>query len=338
MFERSPRFRAAAIELGGRNAPAYAVTASREVWEEHGLTGTAVSVAVMVGAIIRQFGSDDLKREVLTKIASGEALRSLGFSEPSAGSDVFAAKTRATLEGHFWRIDGQKMFTSGANFTDYVLLLARTNPDAPKHKGLTMFIVPLKDKGVEVRPVYTFRDERTNITHYDSVRIPDSYRLGEADGGVKVMSASLELEHGGGGYVKVQEQMLHAAEALCREIRYRGRPLIDTTSAQAVLAKVAAYVALSSALSSLALWANVETKSMAASGSMSKLFASEKFLAGAAALLNLTAPHSLSRRTGSAGFINQCYRHAHGTRIYGGTSEVHRCVIAERYLGLRTRA
>ena len=77
-------------------------------------------------------------------------------------------------------------------------MLTRTDPECPKHKGLTMFIVPLKAPGVEIKPVYTFQDERTNITYYDGVRIPDSYRLGEVNAGVKVMSAGLELEHGGG--------------------------------------------------------------------------------------------------------------------------------------------
>ncbi len=326
-------------ELGGRAAPPYAVNASREVWEDYGWTHFAVSVTSMVGNIIRRFGSDDLKRDVLSKIVSGDAICSLGYSEPGSGSDVFAAKIRATPDGNGWRIDGQKMFTSGANITDYVLMLTRTNPDVPKHKGLTMFIVPLKAPGVEVQAVHTFQDERTNITYYDGVRIPDSYRLGDVDGGVKVMSASLELEHGGGGFVKVQEQMIAAAEELCREIRYRGRPLIDDLSAQTQLAQAAACCWLSGALGWRAMWAGVEKKNAPAAGPMSKMFASERFLAGATILLNLTAPHSLSKRPGPGAFINQCYRHAHGTRIYGGTSEIHRSLIAEWALGMpRTRS
>ncbi len=126
----------------------------------------------MIGAIMQHFGSDEVKREVLSRVVAGESTCSLGFSEPGSGSDVFAAVTRAVPDGNGWRIDGQKMFTSGANLADYVLLLARTNPDVPKHKGLTMFIVPLKAEGVDIHPVYTFQDERTNITYYDGVRIP----------------------------------------------------------------------------------------------------------------------------------------------------------------------
>jgi 3-oxochol-4-en-24-oyl-CoA dehydrogenase len=325
-------------EWGGREAKPYALNAASHVWEEHGWTGHVMGVSNLVGTIIRRFGSDELKHEVLSKIVAGEAICSLGYSEPSSGSDVFAAVTRATPDGNGWRIDGQKMFTSGANIADYVLLLARTDPVAPKHKGITLFVVPLKAPGVAIQPVFTFQDERTNITFYDGVRIPDSYRLGEVNGGVKVMSAALELEHGG-GFGKTQQHMLRAAEAFCRTLRHKGFPLIEDPVAQSRLARVAAHVAISHVLAFRALWAGVEKKPNAGFGPMAKLFSSEKFLEDSSDLLNLTAPQSLSKRSGPAGFLNQCYRHAQGTTIYGGTSEIHRSMIAERTLGLpRTRA
>jgi len=325
-------------ELGGREAPAYARHAAYDVWQEHGWTTAPMSVAGMVGTIMQRFGSEELKREVLAKVARGEALCSLGYSEPGAGSDVFAAKTRATRDGDFWRIDGQKMFTSGSNFTDYVLLLTRTNPDVPKHEGLTMFIVPLKTAGVDIKPVYTFQDERTNISYYDGVRIPDSYRLGEVNAGVKVMSASLELEHGG-GFAPVQKRMVRAAEQCSRELRRGGRALIETPSAQVRLARASAHALLSELISLRALWAGVTKKPNLAYGPMAKLFSSEKFLKDSSDLLDLTAPFSLSSGEGPAGFLNQCYRHSQGTTIYGGTSEIHRSLIAERALGLpRTRS
>jgi 3-oxochol-4-en-24-oyl-CoA dehydrogenase len=325
-------------ELGGRDAPPYARHAAMHVWEKYDWTTAPTSVAGMVGTVIRRYGSDELKRDVLSKIVSGESICSLGYSEPGCGSDVFAAATRATRDGYGWRIDGQKMFTSGANIADYVLMLTRTDPNVPKHKGLTMFIVPLKAPGVEIKPVYTFQDERTNITYYDGVKVPDSYRLGEVNAGVKVMSAGLELEHGG-GFSKSQGKMVQAADALCREIRFRGRPLIEDRDAQVRLARARAHLLLSEVLAWRSLWAGAEKKPGPGFGPMAKLFSSEKFLTDSADLLNLTAPYSLSKREGPAAFLNQCYRHAHGTRIYGGTSQVHRSMIAERNLGLpRTRA
>lgn len=325
-------------EYGGRDAPPYAMNALSQVWEEQGWTSHPVGTTSMVGTMIRLFGSDELKEEALTKIVAGEAICSLGYSEPGCGSDVFAAKTRATPDGEgWWRIDGSKMFTSGANIAQYVLMLTRTNPDVPKHKGLTMFIVPLDAEGIEIQPVHTFQDERTNITYYDGVRVKDSYRLGPVDGGVKVMAGALELEHGG-GFTKVQRAMVHAAEKLCLEIQYGGRALIEDVDAQKRLARSTLHTHLSEVLGNRALWAGVRKLPNRAYGPMVKMFSSEKFQSDSRDLLDLTAPHSLSKREGAAGFLNQCYRHAQGTTIYGGTSEVHRSMIAERALGLpRTR-
>ncbi|PPE71867.1 acyl-CoA dehydrogenase [Solimonas fluminis] len=325
-------------EMGGRGLSPYAKIAAMDAFEHQGYNTPAANVAQMVALIIHRFGTDELKREVLSKIMSGEVIASLGYSEPGSGSDVFAAQCKATRDGDGWRIDGTKMFTSGANLASYVLMLCRTNPDVPKHAGLTMFIVPLKAPGVTIQPVYTFQDERTNITFYDGVRIPDSWRLGAVDGGVRTMSASLELEHGG-GFSKVQRAMLKAAEELCREIRHEGRPLIEDRAAQVRLARTTANLWVSDVLAFRAQWTIAEKKPNHAYGPMAKLFSSEKFLTDARDLLDLTAPLSLSKRKGAAALVNQCYRHAHGTTIYGGTSEVHRSMIAERALGMpRTRA
>ncbi len=201
------------------------------------------------------FGSDELKREVLTKIVSGEVVCSLGYSEPSCGSDVFAAQTRATRDGEGWRIDGSKMFTSGANIADYVLMLTRTNPDVPKHKGLTMFIVPLKSPGVSIQPVFTFQDERTNITYYDGVKVKDSYRLGAVDGGTKVMAGALEMEHGG-GFSKSQRHMVHAAEELVSRDSI-SRTAVDRRSCRrrVRLARSTAHALLSEVIAYRAVWA-----------------------------------------------------------------------------------
>jgi alkylation response protein AidB-like acyl-CoA dehydrogenase len=252
---------------------------------------------------------------------------------------VFAAQTKATPEGNGWRIDGTKMFTSGANLADYVLMLCRTNADVAKHKGLTMFILPLKAEGIEVQPVYTFQDERTNITFYDNVKVPDTWRIGPVDGGVRAMSAALELEHGGGGFTKPHAMLIRMAEDLAREIVFDGRPLIEDRTAQVRLAKARAHHAVGEMLVLRSLWSAEEKRDLPACGPMAKVFTSEKFLEDGSDLLDLTAPLSLSKRDGAAAYVNQAYRHAHGTTIYAGTSEIHRSMIAERALGLpRTRA
>ncbi|WP_165189707.1 acyl-CoA dehydrogenase [Caulobacter soli] len=325
-------------DVGGRGLSPYAKIAGMDAFEAQGYNNPAAGVSQMVALIINRFGTEELKKDVLPQIMAGEVICSLGYSEPASGSDVFAAQCRATPDGNGWRIDGTKMFTSGANLASYVLLLARTNPEVAKHKGLTMFIVPLKTQGVTVQPVYTFQDERTNITFYDGVHVPDSYRLGEVDGGVRTMSASLELEHGG-GFAKYQRAMLDAGEKLCREITWRGKPLIEDAAAQARLARTTANLWVSELLTYRATWVIAEKKTNLAYGPMAKMFSSEKFLSDARDLLDLTAPYSLSKRKGPAAEINMFYRHAQGSTIYGGTSEVHRSMIAERGLGLpRTRA
>lgn len=322
---------------GGRGASPYASRAASEVWEEHGWSGHARGTTMLAAAMIDRFGSEELKEQVLKPILAGEAVCSLGYSEPGSGSDVFAAQTRAIPEGSSWRIDGTKMFTSGAEVSDYVLMLCRTNPDAPKHKGLTLFLVPMKAEGIEVQAVHTFQDERTNITFYDNVKVPDSWRIGEVDGGVRVMSAALELEHSG-GFTKPHGMLVRMAEELAREIVFEGRALIEDRAAQARLARARAHLALSEMLGLRALWNAREKQGLPAAGPMAKLFSSEKFLEDGSDLLDLTAPLSLSKRGGAAAYINQSYRHAHGTTIYAGTSEIHRSMIAERALGLpRTR-
>ncbi len=324
-------------DVGGRGLSTYAKTAAMDAFEQQGYNNPAAGVSQMVALIINRFGSDELKAEVLPRVMAGEAICSLGYSEPGSGSDVFAAQCRATPDGNGWRIDGTKMFTSGANLSDYVLMLTRTNTEVAKHKGLTMFIVPLKAEGVTIQPVHTFQDERTNITFYDGVKIPDSWRLGAVDGGVKTMSASLELEHAG-GFAKYQATMLRHAEALCGEIVRDGKPLIEESQAQQRLTRTLAHIWISELITHHAQWAAVEKKPNLAYGPRAKMFSSEKFLTDARDLLDLTAPLSLSKRKGAAQEINLFYRHAQAATIYGGSSEIHRSMIAERGLGLpRTR-
>ena len=321
-------------DMGGRAVGPYAKKSARERFNKHGYSNPGAGVSEMVGHMMVHYGSDELKTEVLDRIKRGECITSLGYSEPGCGSDVFNAQTRATqAEDGSWRINGTKMWTSGANLSEYVLMLTRTNPDVPKHKGLTMFIVPLKAEGVTVQAIHTFQDERTNVTFYDNVEVPDTWRLGPVDGGTKVMAVALELEHGG-GFSKTIEETLEACEEVLGEMGRLSEP-----SVQQRLARIRAHIMTSEMIEYRAMWSSVEKKPNMAYGPMAKMYSSECFLVDSREMLQLTAPASLSKREGPLQLINQSYRHAHGTRIYGGTSEVHRSMIAERGLGMpRTRA
>ena len=120
----------------------------------------------------------------------------LGYTEPDGGSDVATCKTRAVRDGEGWIINGSKMFTSNAHNAQYVFLITNTDPDAPKHQSLTMFLVPMDSPGVEVQPIRTVDGDRTNITYYSDVRIDDRYRVGEVNGGWAVLREALNAEHG----------------------------------------------------------------------------------------------------------------------------------------------
>ncbi|MCY4036947.1 MAG: acyl-CoA dehydrogenase family protein, partial [bacterium] len=135
-----------------------------------------------VGPTIRDYGTDRQKGFFLKKILAGEMHFSIGYSEPTAGTDLAALKTRAVRDGDEWVVNGQKMFTSLAYDADYVWLAARTDPDAPAHKGITMFLAPTDDPGFDIQPFVTMGNSHTTATFYDNVRVPDWLRVGEVNG------------------------------------------------------------------------------------------------------------------------------------------------------------
>jgi alkylation response protein AidB-like acyl-CoA dehydrogenase len=326
-------------EYGGRACDPASLRASLAVWQEVGYTPPPRSTTGLVGAAILKFGTPELKDEVLRRFASGEQTAALGYTEPSGGSDVFAAKTRAVRDGDDWIINGQKMFTSGAEWASYAFCIVRTDPDAPKHKGLTMFLVPLDAPGVEIHPVYTFMDERTNATFYSDVRIPDRYRIGEVNGGVKVLASALSQEQSGGYYHKHLREMAHAVTEWAKGKTRDGRPLLEDPRTLARLAKVYADANIAEALSARVLGARLAGETDLAFGPASKVFSTEAFIVDSADLLDLSAPDSLVRGAEGLGRVEMGYRHSTATTIYGGTSEVLRSMVAERRLGLpRSRA
>ena len=326
-------------QWGGRGASSEVSRACSAVWAEVGYAGLARGVTGMGGILVQKFGTPELQEEVLLRFARGDVTSCLGFTEPSGGSDVFAAKTRAERDGDDWVINGQKMFTSGAELADYVLLLARTDNTVAKHKGLTMFLVPLKVPGVEIQPVHTFMDERTNATFYADVRIPDRYRLGDVNGGVKVMAGALSMEQGGSYYHFQMREMLEAVAEWARGEEREGAALIQHPSVLTRLARVYAQACVSEALAARAFWTRLAGETDYAYGPASKVFTTQAFIESAADLVDLAAPGTLLRGRFGLSLVERGYRHASATSIYGGTSEVLRSMVAERRLGLpRSRA
>lgn len=147
-----------------------------------------------VGPVLSEYASDTVRDEAVKGVLAGETVIAIGYSEPGAGTDLAGLTTRAVRDGDDWVINGQKMWTSLANFADYVWVAARTDPDlAKKHKGLTMFLVPSDTPGYSVTPVWTL-GVRTNAAYFEDVRIPDKYRVGEINQGWKLITGQLNRE------------------------------------------------------------------------------------------------------------------------------------------------
>ncbi|WP_181008326.1 acyl-CoA dehydrogenase [Sphingomonas montanisoli] len=324
---------------GGREASAEAARAALDVWETMPWTINPQGTSNLVGQIIQAFGTDQLKEEVLPRLGRGEITAALGYTEPSGGSDVFGAKTRAERDGDGWIINGQKMFTSGAEWASYALLITRTDPDLPKHKGTTLFLVPLDGEGVEIHPIFTFMDERTNATFYSDVRIADHYRLGDVNGGVKVLAAALQMEQGGTSYYHNQRNMAEKAIAWARGAMRGGRPAIEDNRVLARIARTHANARIGESLGARTAWVASRKLPDHAYGPAAKIFITETFITDSADLMDLAAPASLVRGREGLGVIEESYRHSTATTIYAGTSEVLRSMVGERRLGLpRSRA
>jgi alkylation response protein AidB-like acyl-CoA dehydrogenase len=327
------------VEYGGQGRSAYEVSALGVVFEANDWSRVPPGTTNMGARMAMEFGSDALKREALPRFAAGKATSCLGFTEPTCGSDMYAAKTRAVRDGDDWIINGQKVFTTAAHVSDYVLLLTRTDPEAPKHKGMTMFLVPLTLPGIEIQALHTMQEERTNITYYADVRVPDMYRLGPVGGAIGVMAAAMRFEHSGEGYHISHPAIVAAAVAWAHEaVGDDGRPRIEDPDVRARIARAAVNNEVADLLCRRAVWAGVEGVGNRSYGPMSKLFTSETYVKDSADLLELAAPDSLLEGQDAAGVLEYKHRHSLGTTIYGGTSEIHRSVVAEIALGLpRTR-
>lgn len=323
-------------EVGGLGRSAVATTALIQELYRAGAPVDGIGIAAMVGATLLLRGNETHRREVLPRILSGEVLCCLGYSEPDAGSDVAAVQTRAVRDGAEWVINGQKMFTTMAHEAEYVFLLTRTNLDAPKHKGLTMFLVPMSTPGIEVTPVETLGGERTNITFYTDVRISDSCRVGDVDAGWSVMHAALVYERNSANWGEPAHLVASVAEWAASPGAAGTRPL-DDPGTQERLARWDTLVEVGRLLLYRSAWMVATGALPQVEGSMAKLWLTEAFVGASNDLLDLLGPDALTPRGSEAmvlgGLVEHAFRHAMVTTIYGGSSEVQREIIAQRGLG-----
>src|SRR5215212_3464320 len=280
----------------------------------------------MVARAVEAFGSPELKEEVLERTLAGEFRLCLGYTEPEGGSDVATAKTRAVRDGDEWVINGSKMFTSNAQNASYVYLITNTNPEAPKHRSLTMFLVPLDSPGVEIQPLRTVDGDRTNITYYSDVRVPDRYRIGEVNAGWSVLRDALNDEHGtvergDDGLQKIaamSEHVLVLAEALDKVAALTA----DEDSVKFRLGR--AIARMEAAMSTPDMFGRVANAQV-----MRDVSPDLMDILGTAS--SLPGDEEGSVGDGGAEYV---FRRAGPTGIYGGTLEVFRNMIAQHALGL----
>ena len=286
---------------------------------------------------VRMWAPDELKARFLRPGLAGEEIWCQLFSEPAAGSDTGGIRTRAEKRGDEWIINGQKIWTSGAHFCDYGILLARSDWDKPKQEGLTMFILDMKAPGVEVRPIHQMSGNSDfNEVFLTDVQIDDSYRLGPENGGWKVMLSTLMQERmsvGGSMNGNHHQRLID----LARKCQRDGRPAIEDSRVKARIADT--YLAgqgvkliIDRGLTALSRGASpgpemALTKLVAAKG-MQEIGGFALELAGADGLLGHQALGSEWR------LIQSMWLDGPGARLAGGTDEVMRNVIAERVLGL----
>jgi alkylation response protein AidB-like acyl-CoA dehydrogenase len=292
----------------------------------------------MVARSVVKFGSPELQNEVMPGVFSGHVRLCLGYTEPEGGSDVATCKTRAVREadGSSWIINGSKMFTTGAHKCQYVFLITNTAPDAPKHKSLTMFLVPLNSAGIEIQGIRTIDGDRTNIVYYSDVRVDDKYRLGEVNAGWTVLREPLNTEHGAvaasSDGLQDTSIMMHQAgsmaaavdNAVARVVQPEptGRRLLDDQSVAYRLGRSVAR--LEAALSSPNIYGRV-----AIAQTMRDISPDLMDLLGAASALPFGTDGAAD--DGSAEYV---YRFAPLVGIYGGTLEVFRNMIGQYMLGL----
>jgi alkylation response protein AidB-like acyl-CoA dehydrogenase len=319
--------------LGGQGRSPEQLSGLFRELEIAGAPYDGINLAMIVSYILAHVGSPFHRSEVLTALLSGEAVPCLGYSEPGVGSDLTSVITRARRDGDNWLIDGQKMFTSLAEEARWCLLLARTDPSAPQRRGLTYFLVPMDSPGIGIQEVRTLSGKRTNITFYDSVHVPDRYRVGEVNGGIDVMMVALAYERGiVGGTGDILALYRSALTWASRQASDGTRPLDDSSVCER-LARTAIDQEVTELLGARAAWAAVRGQTPAQEGAECKLFSSEAYQRAAASLLDMAGSHALGGLDRDPG-LEHAFLMGPIAALAGGTSEIQKNLIALRGLGL----
>ena len=300
-----------------------------EEFAESGVPGNLGGFGVMmIGPTIIEHGTEEQTEEHLTKSLKGDVIWCQGYSEPGAGSDLASLQTRAVRDGDDYVINGQKIWTTGAQFADMMYMLVRTDPDAPKHRGITYLLVNMKAPGVTVRPLTMLSGAQGfNEVFFEDVRVPVKNRIGEENRGWYVGTTTLDFERSSiGSAIGVRKQL----EAIIRQAKTGGEASFDRNPnvkrefadrwIEAEVAKMLSYRVVSM---------QVRGQIPNHEASMCKLFSSEMSQRIANLSMHLFGMHGNVRNRASNGYMQ-----AVSSTIAGGTTEVQKGIIATRGLGL----
>ncbi len=288
------------------------------------------------GPTLMRVGSEELKREYLPKILTGEIEFAIGYTEPNAGSDLASLQTRATREGDSYAINGRKIYTSAAHHATHIWLLARTDPNAPKHRGISIFIVPIDAPGVTIRPLRTMGSERTNEVFFEDVRIPAGNLVGEENQGWYYVAMALDLERLI-PHARTQRQLQNLID-YAKQTGVDGRPLSKHPQVRLALARLAVEVEVVRLFSMRSAWMIECGRTPNVEASILKIFMSELSQHIAVAAQDIMGPYATLRvqepLAPSRGRLERLYRGFPMFKFAGGTNEVMRNIIAQRGLGM----
>jgi alkylation response protein AidB-like acyl-CoA dehydrogenase len=286
-----------------------------------------------IGPAIMQYGTEDQKNELLPKILAGEAFFGVGYTEPTAGTDLASLKTRAVKDGDDWVINGQKIYTTFGHVADYIWLAARTDPDAPKHAGISIILVPTDVEGFSVTPIHTLGRERTNATYYENVRVPVANTIGPENGGWSLITSQLNHERIAlaipGHCENMMEQVWqYAADTACPS----GGRMLDQQWVQINLAKIYSKLRALQVLNWRSAWSMTEGHPNMAEASALKVMGGEFFIEAYNLLLEITGAAGIVMEGQPGclfgGLLETAYRGATTFTFGGGVNEVQRDIIA----------
>lgn len=287
-----------------------------------------------VGPTLMAFGTEEQKARYLPGILAGDDVWAIGYTEPGSGTDLASLRCKAVLVGNEWVIDGNKVYTSGAGHSDYIWLAVRTDPDAPKHKGISMLVCPTRTEGFSWTPLHTVGGNTTTTTFYDNVRVPVDSVIGEVNGGWRLLTSQLNHERVGlAAFSGRTEALWDLVRDWCVETGISSDPLV-----QADLAKTYAQVEAMRLLN-WQLTGSVATDSVSvADASAAKVFGTETHAAVCRTLFALLGQAGM-RRQGSDGAVldgrvEVLTRGAIVNTFGGGVNEVLRDLICTTGLGM----